>query len=100
MIASFCSEANLTIVNAIQQFRSTAFISAQVLPPKPFQVLINNAIQQFQALTSAGFVGILEPIRVVGQGNALITVMGTNWSPRVTSFDDDVPFLFVPVEYN
>ena len=56
-------------------------------------------MQQFQSATAAIFRSLVGPIRAAAQGNALMTVLGTNWIPKLDYFAIGVSLLTVPVVY-
>ena len=99
-LTSLCSMANETLTIAIAQYQARRFISNQLLPEAQFQAETDARLQQFQLATSTIFRSIVGPIRAAAQGNALITVLKTNWIPKVDYFDIDVPLLTVPVVYS
>jgi hypothetical protein len=98
-LTSLCSMANETLTIAIAQYQARRFISNQLVPQALFQAENDGSIQQFQSATSTIFRSIVGPIRDVGQSNALISVLKTNWIPKMDYFGIDVPLLTVPVVY-
>jgi hypothetical protein len=99
-LTSLCSMANETLTIAIAQYQARRFISNQLVPQALFQAENDDHMQQFQSSTATIFRSILGPIRAASQGNALITVLKTNWIPKMDYFGIDVPLLTVPILYN
>ena len=98
-LTSLCSMAKETLTISIGQYQARRFISNQLLPRALFEVENDARMQQFQSATSTIFRSLVGTIRAAAQGNALMTVLQTNWIPKVDYFDSDVPLLTVPVVY-
>ena len=99
-LTSLCSMAKETLTISIGQYQARRFISNQLLPQSLFQVENDVRLQHFQSATSTIFRSLVGTIRAAAQGNALMTVLKTNWIPKVDHFASDVPLLTVPVVYN
>ena len=100
MLTSLCSMANETLTIAIRQYQSDRFISNQVLHRALFNAESNARMQQFQVSTSSVFRSLLGTIRIAAQGNALMTVLETNWISKLDQYVPGIPLLTVPVVYN
>lgn len=99
-LTSLCLMANETLGIAIREYQERRFVSNQILPKALFEAEINASMKQFQSSTSTIFRSVLGPIRAVTQGNALMTLLETNWVSKLEQYALDVPLLTVPFVYN
>jgi hypothetical protein len=80
LLQSFCSLANSTVYNATEQFQLSSFITSVAIPSTQFQAQVNEVIGLFQKSISTLFARPLQIFRASNQGNALLSLMGTNWA--------------------
>ena len=92
--------ANETLGIAIREYQERRFVSNQILPKALFEAETNTSMKQFQSSTSRIFRSILASIRAATQGNALITLLETNWVSKLEQYALGVPLLTVPFVHN
>ena len=100
LLQSFCSLANSTVNSAAEEFRMSPFITFAAMPPLQFQVQVDEALRLFQKSTTALFARPLQLFRASDQGNALISLVGTNWQLKIGSTVGNSPLLSIPITYN
>jgi hypothetical protein len=100
LIQSLCSLAESAVTDAIEQFQLRSFISSEAMPSIQFQAQVNEALQLFQKSTSTLFARPLQLFRASDQGNSLISLFGSNWTPMFGLNASYAPLLSVPMTYN
>ena len=77
-LASFCGLANKIVMNALETFNSTKFITGQALRENLFNEQINTIINTFQSTTELTFYQSFDLIRFSTQTNALLSGLFSN----------------------
>lgn len=87
-LASFCQLANKTIMNALETFKSTRFITNQVIDEQIFHEQINTIIRAFQTSTELAFYQSFDLIQFTTQTNSFLSGLFSNiiFSINTTSF--------------
>ncbi|CAF0846332.1 unnamed protein product [Adineta steineri] len=71
LLSVFCKQAKKTVVNALEIFLRTEFVSSQVLAQKPFENQINSSIKDWKLTTTNTFKRTIQLIQQIYQGNQL-----------------------------
>ncbi|CAF1186813.1 unnamed protein product [Adineta steineri] len=77
LLSLFCEQAEETIVNALEIFLRTEFVSSQVLAKESFKNQINSAIEGWKLSTTNTFKRTIKLIQRIYQGNQLISSIYT-----------------------
>ncbi|CAF3867982.1 unnamed protein product [Adineta steineri] len=77
LLSLFCEQADETIVNALEIFLRTEFISSQVLAEESFENQINSSIEDWKSSTTNTFKRTIQLIQQIYQGNQLISSIRT-----------------------
>jgi hypothetical protein len=78
-LRAFCELINTTISNSLDQFYSSGYISAFVIPSELLQSQVQASIDQFKSSTEKSFLLSLSLIRDTIQGNELYSAVQTNY---------------------
>jgi hypothetical protein len=78
-----------SVNNSVNQFLSSLFVTAQLLPQTTVHTQISSLIQQSNSDVSKTFTRLLLLIRATNHGNAIITTHGTNFEYIFTLLYDD-----------
>ena len=94
LIASLCALANETLTNAVQLFDSSTIVSKQVESRRTIEIQANASIAQFHLSTTRTFLGKLEYIRHMMQGNGIMSSILSNWHFRTFDRSRIVSYLW------
>ena len=100
LLGSLCSLSNETLADAINQVRTSSFVSSEALTTNQFQVQVNEALQSLQKSVSTLFARSLQLFRDSNQGNALISILNNNWKVKYGQNTSYAPLLLAPTTYN
>ena len=96
-INGLCSIAQDYIGNSTQIFRSSPMLSYQMIPRTAFDGEVDVTVSNFQKALSITFTQLLDLLRSIVQGNALISMVPANWN--VTVVDNTTLFRSEPVTH-
>ena len=97
-LASFCHLANETVLNALQTFGSTRFITADILAKDRFEKQVNTIIENFQLSTEFLSYLTVNIIHILTQTNQLASGLFSN--ARLTELSPFNIGLFKPRGFN
>ena len=92
MLASFCRMANNTITNAMQTFKTTRFITANVLFKTLFEEQINAIIQSFEATTELTYYQTFHLLQFSIQANVLLSGLFSNMIASLQLLEQSMAF--------
>lgn len=98
-LQTFCFVSKSTVTDAITNFQSNLLISSEIMPLAVFEAQIGETLAIFQKSTSTLFIRPFEVFRASIQGNALISLLGSNWELYVVSMVANTPLLDIPMTY-
>ena len=98
-LRTFCFLSTSTISDTITNFQSNLLISSEIMPLAVFETQIDETLAVFQKSTSTLFIRPLEVFRASIQGNALISLLGSNWELYVINMIASAPLLNIPMTY-
>ena len=88
-LTGLCEISIQSINVSINQFLSSLWVSAQLLPESIFHAHIDLLIKQNQLDASRTFVRLLSLVRITNDGNAIISGYGTNFKYIPNSYGTD-----------
>ena len=78
-LRDLCTLAQQSVDNSVAVFYASTMIANQMIPQNPFYNEVNETLSRFQQKLPIAFARILDLIRTVIQGNALIGAFSSNW---------------------
>ena len=87
LLAGLCKLTGQLVHDSVDQFHSSSFVTAQLLPPNLFNSTITSHVQQSQSNANTTFTRLLSLLRVTNHGNAIISAYGTNFQMVAPWYD-------------
>jgi hypothetical protein len=95
-LAMFCNIANVTVANAMNQFYSTMYVNAQVMPRTLFVLETNAIIDTFLNMTLAEFTNSFSLVNEILHANQYMSGILTNGIPRIINISSYAAFTEYP----
>jgi hypothetical protein len=97
LLAAFCSHANRSVHDALDDFHSETLLTPDVLLPDSFKAQVQVKRQFLQSSTVNSVLGLLQLVRTTTRANELLTALQTSKLLYVPKILDDYPLRLIVV---